>query len=51
MTRFEVVLHRDNGRIVKSTFRDSRYAAKTVAKRWEERHDDTYYVEIVAVTP
>lgn len=44
---FKVILRRDNGRFVKETSRSSRYAAKKVAARWEDAHDETYYVEIV----
>jgi hypothetical protein len=43
---FTVTLRRDNGRVVKYAERPSKYAAKKIAARWEDDHDDTYYVEI-----
>lgn len=46
MKTFTITLRRSNGRFVKSAQRQSRYAAKQVAARWEEQYDDGYYVEI-----
>lgn len=43
---FTVVLRRSNGRFVQEARRPSRYAAKRLAKFWEERYDSEYYVEI-----
>ncbi len=39
-----VTLRRANGRAVKWAVR-SRYAAKRLVREWEDRYDDTYYVE------
>jgi len=42
-----VILRRSNGRIVKISTRESYYAAKQLQDKWEEKYDDSYYVEIV----
>ncbi len=47
MKKFRVILRRANGRFVKEKEVNSRYAAKEQRRRWEERYDATYYVEIV----
>jgi hypothetical protein len=47
---FEVVLRRSNGRFVKSDKRPSRYAAKQLRHRWEEKYDETFYVEVVPLS-
>jgi hypothetical protein len=44
--KYEVILRRANGRYVRSEFRDSKYRAKQLAKKWEEKYDAMYYVEI-----
>jgi hypothetical protein len=44
--RYEVVLRRANGRYVKEAVARSHYAAKQIKKKWEERYDGTYYVEL-----
>jgi hypothetical protein len=46
MKRFEVKLLRANGRFVKSKIVRSRYAAKELRRRWEEKYDHTYRIEL-----
>lgn len=46
MKRFEVVLRRANGRFVKAKEVPSRYAAKEIRRRWEDKYDETYRVEM-----
>ena len=43
---FEVILRRANGRFVKAKTVTSKYAAKSLRKKWEAEHDVTYYVEV-----
>ena len=47
--QFEVTLYRSKGRIVRSVTVNSKYAAKEQRDKWEDTHDDTYYVEIEQV--
>lgn len=47
MKKFRVVLRRANGRFVKETETNSKYSAKEQKRRWEEKYDATYRVEIV----
>jgi len=42
-----VILRRNNGRVVKISTRESYYAAKLLRDKWEDKYDETYYVEIV----
>ena len=42
MKQFKVILRRENGRFVKEAIRDSKYAAKKLAERWEEKHPEMY---------
>jgi hypothetical protein len=44
--KFEVVLLRQNGRFVKTVTVNSKYAAETQRRKWEEGHDATYRVEV-----
>jgi len=44
--QYEVVLFRRNGRYVKSKRRPSKYAAKRLQDKWEEKYDSGYYVEV-----
>lgn len=48
MKEFKVILRRENGRFVKEATRPSRYAAKQLAERWEDKHPEMY-VEIEKV--
>lgn len=41
-----ITLRRTNGRFVKSTQRHSKYAAKKVVEAWEDKYDESYYVEV-----
>ena len=48
MKEFKVILRRANGRFVKEAILPSKYAAKQLAARWDEKHPEMY-TEIEAV--
>lgn len=45
-TIYEVILFRSKGRLVKSVEAGSTYAAKQIAKKWDDKYDKTYSIEI-----
>ena len=46
---FKVTLYRTNGRYVKHATRNSKYAAKSLKRSWNELYDSGYYVEVERV--
>ena len=46
VARWEVTLYRSNGRLVKSRTRPSSYSAKKLRAVWEDKYDESYYVEV-----
>ena len=46
MKTIKVILRRSNGRFVRERVVNSKYAAKKLREAWEEKYDDSYYVEV-----
>lgn len=47
MNMFIVQVCRANGRIMRSTVTYSKYQAKQVRREYENKYDQTYYIQIV----